>query len=144
MKSNVPAVSSHKGRGRPPMANRDEIKIEFCERVTGGESARTICSDEHMPASAVIYRWLAKDEEFSEQYARATELRGWNFGERVTDLAERLLEDKDLDPNRVRVAVDALKWAAARLAPKRYGDRLETRHTGDVTATLVPIRLKGD
>ena len=76
---------------------------------------------------------------FSEQYAHATELRGWNFGERVTDLAEKLLEDKDLDPNRVRVAVDALKWAAARLAPKRYGDRIEAHVSGELTATLVPI-----
>lgn len=113
--------------------------VEYCERVAHGESTRLICTDAHMPNASTIYAWLAEDDHFSEQYAHATELRGWNFGERVTDLAEKLLEDKDLDPNRVRVAVDALKWAAARLAPKRYGDRIEAHVSGELTATLVPI-----
>jgi hypothetical protein len=31
-----------------------------------------------------------------------------------------------------RVKIDALKWVAARRAPKRYGDKIQTEHSGSV------------
>jgi non-homologous end joining protein Ku len=114
--------------------------VEFIRRTADGESMRAICSDDHMPSTTTICNWLSKaDDIVLEQYARAMDMRGQRFGERVTDIAERVLEDKDLDPNRAKVATDALKWAAARLSPKKYGDRIEANVSGAVEVTLVPI-----
>jgi hypothetical protein len=114
--------------------------VEFIRRTADGESMRAICSDDHMPSTTTICTWLTKaDDNVLEQYARAMDFRGQRFGERVTDIAERVLEDKDLDPNRAKVATDALKWAAARLSPKKYGDRIEANVSGAVEVTLVPI-----
>ena len=37
-----------------------------------------------------------------------------------------------------RLQVDARKWNAARMAPKKYGDRSETTHKGD---PMAPVQL---
>jgi len=113
---------------------------EILLRLSDGESMKTICRDDHMPCTATVYNWLGSaDDTLLDKYAHAMSLRGQNFGERVTDLAELLLKSPDLDPNRARVAVDALKWAAGRLAPAKYGDRIEANVSGAVEVTLVPI-----
>ena len=123
--------------------NVARIWLEVTQRLADGESMRSICSDDHMPHTSTMYRWLADaDDVVRDQYSYAMELRGQNFGERVTDIAEKVLGMQGLDPQAARVATDAYKWAAARLAPKRYGDRMETHHTGELTATLVPIMPK--
>jgi len=49
-------------------------------------------------------------------YARANHL-----AEKAITTAERL----DLDPQDKRVRVDTYKWAAGRLDPKRWGDRMQ-------------------
>ena len=121
----------------------DAQMFEFIRRTADGESMRSICDDNHMPSTTTICTWLSKAEEgVLEQYARAMDLRGQRFGERVAELSEKVLDTPDLDPNRARVAMDGLKWSAARLAPKRYGDRIEAHVTGELTATLVPIMPK--
>jgi|GEM_PF-2955632 len=121
----------------------DAQMFEFIRRTADGESMRSICDDNHMPSTTTICTWLSKaDDGVLEQYARAMDLRGQRFGERVAELSEKVLETPDLDPNRARVAMDGLKWSAARLSPKRYGDRIEAHVTGELTATLVPIMPK--
>jgi len=120
----------------------DKAMVEILARVSDGESLVAICRDAHLPAKGTFYRWLAEagdGSEMRDNYARAMEHRGQLFGERVTDIAEQVISDPDLCPQRARVAVDALKWAAGRLAPKTYGDRASVELSGDVTATLVPI-----
>ena len=43
--------------------------------------------------------------------------------------------------NRAKLRVDARKWVAARLAPKKYGDRLQTENhtTHDVSDNLTAL-----
>jgi len=121
----------------------DAVWLEATQRLADGESMRSICEDDHMPTTTTMYRWLAKaSDDVRDQYAHAMELRGQNFGEKVSDIAKMVMESPDLDPNRARVAGDLLKWSAARLAPKRYGDRIEAHISGELTATLVPIMPK--
>ena len=38
----------------------------------------------------------------------------------------------EVNPNAGRVAIDGLKWIAARMLPKRYGDRVDANLTGDI------------
>ncbi len=39
----------------------------------------------------------------------------------------------------IRAKVDALKWAAARMAPKTYGDKTEVEHRGGLTLEQLVI-----
>jgi len=119
----------------------DQAMVEILARVSDGESVREICngSSGHLPSTTTFYRWMASDtgDEWRDRYAQAMEVRGRNYGELVCTLAARVIDDPDLCPQRARVAIDALKWAAGRLSPSQYGDRVEI--AGSVTATLVPI-----
>jgi hypothetical protein len=41
--------------------------------------------------------------------------------------------------------MDALKWAASKIAPKKYGDKVEIEQTGNTALTVsfaIPSRLK--
>ena len=60
------------------------------------------------------------------------------FAERILELAEEVVAGK-LDPAAARVAIDALKWTASKLKPKRYGDtqRLVGDDGGDIEIKIM-------
>jgi hypothetical protein len=51
------------------------------------------------------------------------------------DLVLEKVYDGETPPDRLRIQIDALKWAASKLLPKKYGDKLEV--TGEVA--FVPL-----
>ena len=57
--------------------------------------------------------------------------------------ADEIIEivDMEKDPVRARVRMDGRKWVASKLAPRKYGDRLETenRNTVDVSDPLTAL-----
>lgn len=103
----------------PEMANT------ICERVADGESLRKVCEDEAMPDRSTVRRWLSQQPEFRIQYAHAREEQADVYAERIVDEAEGAT-----DAALGRLKMDALKWTASKLAPKRYGDKVTTEHTG--------------
>ena len=44
--------------------------------------------------------------------------------------------DKKRDPNCRRVEIDAIKWRASKMVPRKYGDKLELSGQVDVTHTI--------
>ena len=77
---------------------------------------------EGMPCLTTVYRWIHEQEDFARGYAQATALRADGMFEQVWEIAEAA------EPATValaRLKIDALKWQAARLAPKRYGAKPE-------------------
>lgn len=103
-----------------------------------GESLRKICRDDHMPNAATVCKWLAtgKYPEFTKQYARAMEARADAMFEEsfeiVDDGSNDWIETNDPENpgyrlngehvQRSKLRVDYRKWAASKLAPKKYGD----------------------
>jgi len=73
-----------------------------------------------MPNADTVNEWRINRAEFSEQYARARERRAEVLADEILDIA-----DKAEDAQIARLQVDARKWAASKLDPKRYGDRLD-------------------
>ena len=117
-----------------------ELTAAICERLAVGESLRSICRDDEMPSMASIFLWLSKHPEFSEQYARAREAQAESHADRIVEIAD----DDTIDPNHKRIMVDARKWVASKLKPKRYGDKAEVEHKGDVGLTVVVKRFTDD
>jgi hypothetical protein len=96
---------------------------EICERIMRGDSLRQICGPDRgdsLPGQTVVYQWLSTNEEFAKQYAHARERQGDTYADRAVDEA---LTSTDAAIGRLRM--DALKWAASKLAPKKYGDKLQ-------------------
>jgi hypothetical protein len=106
----------------------------ICERLADGESLRAICAAEDMPTKAAVFRWLGAHEAFADQYACAREAQADSFADDIADIA-----DGNGEPNDKRVRIDARKWLAGKLRPKRYGDKLDVEHAGSLTVQVVRL-----
>jgi hypothetical protein len=139
--------------GRPTIRTQ-EIEDTLLEGIADGRSIADICSAEDMPARSTIFRWLSEDQGFSDLYARAKEAQ-------AECLADELLQISDDGSNdwmerrdektgdcigwrengeaiqRSKLRVDTRKWVAARLLPRKYGDKVETTLTGQLAVEHV-------
>jgi len=77
-----------------------------------------------MPSQPQVYRWIEEREDFREGYSRARLLAGDALFDAIGDIREQVRTGK-LDASAARVIIDALKWQAARLSPRKYGDRTQ-------------------
>lgn len=106
-----------------------EIGDIICERISEGQSLRKICDADDMPNKATVFRWLAANKEFSDQYARARETQADTLFDEVLAIADQYDSTADaVNPdhiNRARLRIDARKWMAGKLRPKVYGDKLD-------------------
>ena len=109
---------------KPNVKKSPEVMTRICAEISAGKSLKAACKRADLPDNLTVLRWISADESFSAMYDQARINRGNYFGERVADLAQQAIDGK-LDPNVARVAGDLLKWSAARMAPKVYGDRIE-------------------
>jgi hypothetical protein len=109
----------------------DKIGREICGRIATGQSLKKIASLPGMPHQATILSWLNREgmENFRERYDRAR--RAW-----ADSLFEEILEDAEgvttENAHAKRVQIDTKKWAASKLAPKAYGERLDVNVSGRV------------
>lgn len=138
--------------GAPSMYS-EELAQEICAHIANCVSLRAIAAMEGMPAVATIMSWLADDSkpEFLEQYARAREAQADKMAEDILAIADEectmVRADKhgtkadDGEGNtqvvfdatavaRNKLRVDARKWLASKMAPKKYGDKVQTELTG--------------
>ena len=140
--------------GRPSKITQEIIDI-ICEEIaTSSKSLKTICADEKLPAVRTVLKWLAEGHEstsgellkrFVHQYARAREQQADFLAEEIIEIADDgsndLMtitkgdisyeqENKEVT-NRSKLRVEARKWIASKLKPKKYGDRVEIEHSGE-------------
>lgn len=90
----------------------------ICESLAEGKSLLTICADDELPSRTTVYRWLAENMDFANNYARAREGQGDYFAEKIFDEIEAVT-----DAAIARVKIDSLKWLAGRLNHKQWGDK---------------------
>ncbi|MDR5772092.1 MULTISPECIES: terminase small subunit protein [unclassified Caballeronia] len=118
-----------------------DLAAEICKRIALGDSLRTICDLDSMPDQTTVYRWLREREDFRQQYARAREDQAEHYLDEIITISDDSSrdtihgEDRDM-PNsewiaRSRLRVDARKWAMSKLAPKKYGDKLDLTSAGE-------------
>jgi hypothetical protein len=93
------------------------------EAISHGQSLRKICQEKGMPAMSTVMKWLGENEAFSEQYARARDIQADYLADEILGIADGLpkqAENEDIQAARLRI--DARKWYAGKIAPKKYGD----------------------
>lgn len=129
--------------GRPTLYT-DEIAGHICAEIAGGAKIGDICEPDEMPHPATVYRWLGKNSEFCEQYARAQSDRSAAFAEEIVDIAddgrndwmekhygdrtEWVVNGEALQRSRLRV--DTRKWLMSKMTPMKYGDVIKQVHQG--------------
>jgi hypothetical protein len=146
--SNKDSASVNKG-GRPTLYSL-EIALEICDRIAEGESLVKICSDAKMPKKTAVYEWLLRHKEFADIYARAREDQADTLADEIHAIADELPQqvvDEKGNATRYDSAyvqwqknrVDARKWVAAKLKPKKYSDRIA--HVGDNESDAININV---
>ena len=101
----------------------------FCDFIAEGRSVAELCARPDMPSQQSVYTWLRNDEDFLERYARAREAQADKFFKECIEIADAATQE---NCNVARLRVDTRKWAAARLAPKKYGDHVQHEHKGGI------------
>ena len=127
-----------------PSSYSEVVANNICDEIASGKSLLSICDQSGFPSTVTIYRWLDTHEEFRNKYARARELQAEHYAAEVISLADRpvIAEKVTIKPNgdeervigdnteRTRLQIDARKWYASKLAPKKYGDKVQTELSG--------------
>ena len=135
--------------GRPTTFSK-EIAETICARMAEGESLRSICRDHYMPHRSSVYQWLRKNAAFADLYTQARELLVESWGDEMLEISDDGTTDYVIKKGRngteyeavdqehiqrSRLRVDTRKWLMSKLAPRKYGDRVEHEHLGEVTVT---------
>lgn len=139
-----------------------EIAEAICLRLSEGESLRSVCSDDVMPDKVTVLRWIARHDEFRNQYAQAKHSGAEAIAEEMFDIADDgsndWMEKLDKDGNaigyqlngehvqRSKLRIDTRKWYLSKIMPKKYGDKLDLTHGGVDGApikTITEIRITG-
>ncbi|MHB1326877.1 MAG: terminase small subunit-like protein [Gemmatimonadales bacterium] len=130
---------------RPSDFSQD-IAVTICGRLASGEPLVRICKSEEMPHVSTVYRWIAANEAFRDMYARAREDQADTLADEIVAIADDGSNDtyekdgveftnQDVVA-RSKLRVDARKWVAAKLKPKKYGDKVDHEHGGNLTVRL--------
>ena len=125
--------------GAPTTYNEHTASV-ICIRIAEGESLREIVKTAGMPDRSAVYDWLLRHPSFADQYTRARE-------EQADTLADEIIAIADEQPEIIAVTdkktgaliehkldgaflqwqknrIEARKWTAMKLKPKKYGDRM--------------------
>lgn len=134
--------------------------IDICEWIAKGKSLNSYCEQENTPALSTIYKWLIEQDQFSKLYTRAREDQADTLADQIIDIAddsEKDFVDAGLGENdngtpivklfnsehvqRSKLRVEARKWVAAKLKPRKYGDKITQAVEGNLNITVDPIKL---
>jgi hypothetical protein len=121
-----------------PSSYTDEMAQVICDRIASGESLRKICESSGMPNKKTVLAWLKNENnsQFRTHYAQAREEQADFYAAEIVEISDDGSNDTYTDDDgnvrtnsevvaRSRLRVDARKWYASKLAPKKYGDRME-------------------
>jgi hypothetical protein len=99
-----------------------------------------------MPNKGKFFYWLAADKTLADQYAKAREAQAEFMADEIMNIADDgtndWMEQKAPDGmtagykfngeavSRSRLRVDARKWVASKLLPKKYGEKIDHAVSG--------------
>lgn len=137
-----------------PTKYTQEIADKICDRLsTSNSSLAVICKEVNINPSTV-FEWIKNNESFSNNYARAREAQADFLADEILEIADdntrdtktikkgnEFIEVEDTEwTNRSKLRVEARKWIASKLKPKKYGDKLDMTTDGEkITSVRVEV-----
>jgi hypothetical protein len=125
---------------KPGSPERAKLADAVLANMEAGMSCFKACQQACVPMPTFML-WVSQDSALAESYAQARE----NFVERI---AQEVMELSDVDVGETpdgrkdwaavqkhKLQVDTRKWLLSKLAPKKYGEKLEI--SGDKESPLV-------
>lgn len=144
--------------GRPSTFTA-ELAAKICEQLAAGLSLRAICREEGMPDRETVARWVVNDVDgFAAKYAQARDFGLDALAEETIEIADtpkvgtkvtsKEWGDETTEADMVehrKLQVSTRQWYLAKLAPKKYGDKQQIEHSGqiDVAQAILAARKRG-
>jgi Bacteriophage Sf6, terminase small subunit-like len=139
-----------KNKGGRPTRYTEKLGAQICALIMTGQSLREVCRREDMPSRSAVFSWLAKHEEFADQYARACLIRQEEIFDEIFEIADDGSNDwmlrRDGDEaievvnheviQRSRLRIDARKWALSKMNPRKYGEKLDIDQTSRIALSF--------
>lgn len=135
---------------------KEDILQSIFVKISNGSSARQAIIESEI-SNAAFFEWLQKDtsKQYAESYARACEIRAEKLTDEILQIADEAnadivgVDEKTGKPivngeaiNRSRLKVDARKWLAGKLAPKKYGDKIDVTSNGESVQAPSVVNVK--
>lgn len=130
--------------GRPSDYSQ-EFADKLCERLSEGMSMHRACESDDMPNKRTVFKWLRTNDEFRHMYEASKAEAADKLAEEIIEISDDGTNDymeslgDDAGPayryngehvQRSRLRVDARKWIAAKLKPRKYGDKVSQEISG--------------
>lgn len=136
--------------GRPTLYNR-ELALQFCDELAKGKLVIQILKEHpEWPRASTWYRWEEENAEFRDMYARARRWQVLELVEKSIEISQDTSRDFQSDgkggiksdntaTQRDRLQIDTIKWYAAKIHSKLFGDKIQQEVTGADGAPFQPV-----
>lgn len=119
--------------GRPTLYS-PQLADEICDAIASSELGLCHLVDQnpHWPERQVIFIWRRKYPDFNDKYAKAKEDQTEVCVEHMQEIMNEPHKYIDaetgyqkIDTGMLRLKMDAIRWQAGKLKPKKFGDAKE-------------------
>jgi len=122
---------------RPKSVISQETFDSICDELScSDKSLKSICKEKGV-VSRYFYEMINESEELRNKYARARESQADYLADQIIEIAD---EDAGINPmtggtdtgkvQQNRLRVEARKWIASKLKPKKYGEKVDVTTDG--------------
>ena len=124
---------------------KEEILNNIFNIIESGKSLRFALSQIPL-SSSTFFIWIEEDPEKSKHYAYVTNIRTeLKFESIEQDYSEE--PQRDAETGRIdsawvqlqRLKIDSKKWELSKLNPKKYGDKIQQEHSGELKTTIISL-----
>lgn len=120
------------------MVGKEQVPL-ILQGMEDGYSLRKSCEAAGVSTGSFL-RWVDEDKGLAEQYTRARARLLDVQAEELEEIGDQAAgADSAVTVAGLRLKSDNRKWLLSKLAPKKYGDKLQTEHSGGVTITATPL-----
>lgn len=115
----------------------EECIASVIEKMGGGLTLKDACGEAGIDYPNVVRR-ISDSENLKQLHTRARE----DYAHFKVQQMHTIASDEGIDVKRARLMCDNIKWEAARVLPKVYGDKLEVGGPGPGGAFVIDISTK--
>lgn len=136
---------------------KQAIVDEICDKIVANNISLRKATEGNTPISkSTFLDWCRENNNFADQYARAMEARADAMADEIIAIIDDSSNDWTIDPKtgkeyqnseavqRSRLRYDGRRWLMGKMAPKKYGDKVDVTSAGKQIAAPVIIFRRDD
>lgn len=135
-----------------------DMQNEVLRLHSEGNTIASICRMENMPSRGSIYAWIIEDEAFAQQFARIRDMAMDAIADEALSIADTPLNGVTIQESdqfgRTTITSDMLGHRKlqvetrlkllAKWSPKKYGDKIQTEHSGEIKVIPMQVQVSND